>query len=393
MPLYPNPYGPANQIGAGLQNIARSIFKASDYELDNRRIARQTEEQAAERLAHAQERQARMGLLNAQTAEQEQQNAARTPEALAQYGADAAGLSRQVYDNINTLPPSEFAGPYEAYNYSPQQFEAARIGKQLAAHFAANNEPNPEQFAKASGINQVNNDRARVVAGQLGADIFGDSVAAAEGKPRYGLESGIQFSNQVGGRTAMTPLGNAKVSVEQALATLRASQSRAANAQANLANTRAAAGGFASRPTGAVSAGKRVALSKNDMAVMENQLADLAGTEFKKIDPQSRAAIISRASALAVDPESEFHRNPAGAMEAAVSEMAPDGFEDSAGVFSSAKFVPKGGGAPQRQAAPKQSGSGGLPSQARSALKEGVVTKFGNGQTWTLQGGVPVRMQ
>jgi hypothetical protein len=36
---------------------------------------------------------------------------------------------------------------------------------------------------------------------------------------------------------------------------------------------------------------------------------------------------------------------------------------------------------------------GALPAQARSALKEGVVTTFGNGQRWTLQAGKPERVQ
>ena len=179
------------------------------------------------------------------------------------------------------------------------------------------------------------------------------------------------------------------MTVNRALATLRDRQAEQAKAPTNLANTRAAVGGFAPKASGAGTAGvKRVPLTKNETAVMENQLADLAGTEFK-IDPQVRAAMISRASEVAVDPSSGYHRNPAGAMQAAVGEMAPGGFEDSAGILSSTKFVPKGGPSP----APKQIKSGGLPPQAQAALKEGIVTKFGNGQTWTLQGGVPVQVQ
>lgn len=140
----------------------------------------------------------------------------------------------------------------------------------------------------------------------------------------------------------MTPLGTAKVGTEKSIAGKNQAQGRQADAAANLSNVKATAGGFAPGAAGAGASSTRKALSKNEVAVMENQLADLAGAEFAKIDPKARAAILSRASALAVDPASEWHRNPAGAMQAAVNEMAPDGFEDSAGVFSSAKFVPKG---------------------------------------------------
>lgn len=48
---------------------------------------------------------------------------------------------------------------------------------------------------------------------------------------------------------------------------------------------------------------------------------------------------------------------------------------------------------PGATAAPAPQQGGGLPPQAASALKEGVQTKFGNGQVWTKQNGVPVRVQ
>ena len=48
--------------------------------------------------------------------------------------------------------------------------------------------------------------------------------------------------------------------------------------------------------------------------------------------------------------------------------------------------------AAQRASTPAQS-TGGLPPQAASQLREGVVTTFGNGQKWQLQGGKPVRVQ
>jgi hypothetical protein len=44
-------------------------------------------------------------------------------------------------------------------------------------------------------------------------------------------------------------------------------------------------------------------------------------------------------------------------------------------------------------AAPAVQGGDAPPPEALSRLREGVITKFGNGQSWTLQGGSPVRVQ
>jgi hypothetical protein len=398
MPLYPNPYQPKEALGAGLQNIAAGIFNAGKIELAGQYARRQTEEQAAERLAHAQEREARMKLLNSQATEQELRNSGLTPEALSEYAADSVNMPADLYNRIMATPPGHFdldQGPAPGLQFSDADIGKARRGRSLASYFLQNQNPNPEQFAKAAGVYQTNDFKDQAMRGLISADAFGDVQAAAEGKPRYGMSNGVQYSNQLAGSTSMTPLGDAMVGAQKSIVGKNNAQARQADAAASLNKVRTDAGGFAPRSNGggAGSVPKRVSLTKAEAAAMENQLADLVGTEFKKIDPQSRAAFISRASALAVDPESEFHCNPAGAMEQAVAELAPNGFEDSADMFSSAKFVPKGGGVSQRQPAPKQAGSGGLPPQARAALREGLVTRFGNGQAWALQNGVPVRMQ
>jgi hypothetical protein len=394
MPSYPNPYQPKEAIGAGLQNIAEGIFNAGKINLAGSYMRRQTDEQAAERLAHAQERDARMKLLNSQATEQELRNSGLTPDALSQHAADSVNMPAQLYNRIMSMPPEHFdqdLGPAPGLQFSDEDLGRAHRGRNMASYFLQNQNPNPKQFADAASVYQTNDLKDQVLKGLISADAFGDVQAATEGKPRYGLESGIQYSNQVAGNTSMTPLGTAKVVETNANIRGKNAQAGADSARARLANVQADAGGFAPRSSG--SGGKRVSLTKNDTALMENTLADLAGADFKKVDPESRARIISHASSLFVDPESDFHRDAAGAMEQAVAELAPNGFEDSAGMFSSAKFVPKGGGAPQRQPAPRQAGSGGLPPQARAALREGIITRFGNGQAWALQNGVPVRMQ
>jgi len=57
-----------------------------------------------------------------------------------------------------------------------------------------------------------------------------------------------------------------------------------------------------------------------------------------------------------------------------------------------AQFAPKPPSAPAAPTAPAAQADT-LPPEAASALKEGVHTQFGNGQTWTLQNGAPVRVQ
>lgn len=55
------------------------------------------------------------------------------------------------------------------------------------------------------------------------------------------------------------------------------------------------------------------------------------------------------------------------------------------------RLRPEGGTAPASQ--PATTKTGGLPPGAMMKLKEGVETTFGNGQTWTLKNGVPVRVR
>lgn len=195
MPSYPNPYGPANSIGAGLQNITNALFKASDYELGNRRIARQSEEQAAERAAHAEQRKAEMRKIDSETVAQNLFNSARSPEALAQYGANAARIPLDVYNNATDYLAGNTEGPLAARGYSQQEMGAAQIGNLLSQHFAADKSPNPEQFAKAAGINRANNYRDMMMNGLISADAFGDAQAAYEGKASHAMACQTAFSS------------------------------------------------------------------------------------------------------------------------------------------------------------------------------------------------------
>jgi len=112
--------------------------------------------------------------------------------------------------------------------------------------------------------------------------------------------------------------------LDDATAALRASQ-------ANLADARAATGGFA--PTRGGPAAPQVRpLSRAETDTMAGTIQGLAGG---KLDPTVSARILARATQIAQDPQSEWFRNPAGAAEAAVQEMAPGGFQPGG-----TRFVP-----------------------------------------------------
>jgi hypothetical protein len=150
---------------------------------------------------------------------------------------------------------------------------------------------------------------------------------------------------------------------------------------------------------------QRRALSKVQSEQIVGALETLTETKASDMDPQLRTAVVSRATQFASDPNSEFHQDPVGATTAALKEVAPEGVEKS-GIYGFRTTGAKGGarsgqktkpitaapaaGSPQPQAAATD---GELPPAARAKLKEGVVTTFGNGQSWTLQNGKPVRMQ
>ena len=158
------------------------------------------------------------------------------------------------------------------------------------------------------------------------------------------------------------------------------------------------------RAGGGRAAAQTKALSKQELGAIDAALADSAGTDLKNIDGPTLTRLKARSAELALDPASDWHRNPSGAAEAAFAEMG--GLEDTrAGIpFVSSRFVPKTGptGAapalpavapPAAAPKPQPQAGGALPAAAAARLKEGVTTTFANGQTWMLQGGKPVQVR
>ena len=126
------------------------------------------------------------------------------------------------------------------------------------------------------------------------------------------------------------------------------------------------------------------------------------------IDENSRGAIVSRGIQLMNDPASGFAGDPIGAGQAAAAEALTTGKREERwfGMRSPRLVVPPGAAPGQRAAGaiagpapggkpipgPQRTSGGALPPEAVARLKEGVATRFANGQVWTLQGGQPVQV-
>lgn len=103
-------------------------------------------------------------------------------------------------------------------------------------------------------------------------------------------------------------------------------------------------------------AANRRPLTKPQMEQVTGAISSLVGVDdLNEVDPQIRNRIVSRATELATDPTSDYHQNPVGAAEAAVAEVAPQGFEKQ-GTVGFRKYFPKGAPAAPGGAAPQQPG-------------------------------------
>jgi hypothetical protein len=445
MPSLPNPYGPATQIGAGLSNITDAIFNMGRAGMMGRYGRQRSAAQDAEDLARAELHKENVAKVRAETLALTQANQATSPENLNQFAAGISGLDLNTFQRANELNTGGMpAGPIPEYGLvRPGHQDDAALGRAAAIKLQADPKTNLSEISKALYEQRRMQNYNKAMDGQLPVDTFGNVTAASEGKQRYEMRDGIQFNNQIKGETFETPLGTANIAASTALGTQRraaAGESGARTAKTKQETKDRQEGKFGPAVTidvnGAPSPrflgqvtptdksaaapklfapkksddphnpAKRKAITKAEYDSMNNQYADLVGAAFDKTDQNTRAQILDYASELLADPDSDWHRNPMGAVSAAVKIMAPNGFEDSAGMFSSANYTAKGGvqAPPTRNrrapnlptpqaAAPAQTQGGGLPPEAISQLKEGHTTTFGNGQTWILQGGVPVQVQ
>jgi hypothetical protein len=452
MPSLPNPYGPATQIGAGLSSITDAIFNMGRAGMMGRYGRQRSAAQDAEDLARAELHKENVAKVRAETLGLTQANQATSPENLNQFAAGISGLDLNTFQRANELNTGGMpAGPIPEYGLvRPGHQDDAALGRAAAIKLQADPKTNLSEITKALYQHKQMQNYTKAMNGQLPVDQFGNVTAAAEGKQRYEMRDGIQFNNQIKGDTFETPLGTANIAASTALGTQRraaAGESGARTGKINLETKNLQEGKHGPavvianpdgtpghrflgqvQPTDAAVAppknfapkadpnnpnnarSKRKSINKAEYDSMNNQLADIAGTAFDKIDGPTRAQVLDYASELLVDPSSDWFRNPMGAVSAAVKVMAPAGFHDDTGFFSSANYTARGGvraaptrnqaapnlptpQAPAGSTAPAKTQGGGLPPEAITQLKEGHTTTFGNGQTWMLQGGVPVQVQ
>lgn len=314
-------------------------------------------------------------------------------KAFGEYGDQ--GVRQGVRDG--TIDPTRAAQAGAIGRFAPFAIREEGAGNQFTGDFVLNDVGRAEaghrnaQATAQTAIAAANN----ALAGQRGAETRQiDAVTRAGVGGRMGApvlvndpEVGPIYtapSAAIGRTPAAKPLDDATEALRRS--------------QAGLNDVRAGAGGFAPRGGGAAPQVKP--LSKAEQDQIAGTVQGLAGG---KLDPAVSARLVARATQIAQDPQSEWYRNPSGAAEAAVQEMAPGGFQPGG-----TRFVPFTGngrvpaphpGIEAGKAAQRHGGSTpavareGLPAAAAARLREGVVTTFGNGQSWTLVNGIPSQVQ
>ena len=142
-------------------------------------------------------------------------------------------------------------------------------------------------------------------------------------------------------------------------------------------------------------------ISPNEVADLEfNSLRDIPGAlseDLKSVTPDFRKMYGQKmegakaAAALAYQKS----RSAADGMKAYREALGiqPGSTFKSGGWFSDPKTVPPAGAPVVAPPVAAPTAPAALPPSAAGQLKEGVETKFGNGQVWIKRGGVPVQVQ
>jgi hypothetical protein len=270
-----------------------------------------------------------------------------------------------------------------------------------------------------------------VMAGRRPAGRFAAAVAGAEGKPLRGMEGGYEFALHEAGPVTETPLATARVRTEGARQGQLAASGRAADALAALRtrtdpNLRSAgAGGVevaedeegnpiyvrrgdapgmrpAPRPRAPAPTTPK-AMNASQLKAVGQAVDEITAEEGFGLAPADRARLVSEVQRMVNDPESGYQADPVGAAQEVLGQWFSTGRrEGNWNPFKANRLVPPAPGqraagaiappAPAGKPIPAL-GGGVLPPEARAKLREGVVTKFANGQTWTLTGGQPVQVQ
>lgn len=440
---YVNTFNPQTPIGAGLQNLGVALF-AGMQPRDPRQQA-----SAEQALKHGELFSAQAAKTKAEEAILRRRLEMASPDAIDDLIAARAGVSvprLRGYREEQRIPGSVWgaAGP-------PPPEELARIADALLTVQPAMGgvkEVDPRDLATAWRTNVGTRGMEAVMSGQQPAGRFAAAVAGAEGKPLMGMESGYQFPLHTAGGLTETPLAAARTRTEGSRQGELGARAGAANELAALRkrtdpNLRSAGAGanavdiaidddpnsptfeqeiYVRRPEApGMRPGARPRApgpekaprtpSGTTVTTMANTVKDALNAAKLVVEPDTERAIVSHAIQLLNDPGSEFAGDPIGAAQAATSEAVnvTGGRESQYLGFGRDRLTLPPRGAPGQRAAgaitgvpqppptggkPIPTGGGaGLPPEAVARLKEGVATRFANGQVWTLQGGRPAQVQ
>jgi len=198
------------------------------------------------------------------------------------------------------------------------------------------------------------------------------------------------------------PVNQARVRTEGARQTLYGQQ---AETQGTVRERNLAAAEKLRQPS-AGAGGKPLVPKKFDVQTIDGEIAALLSAAHPDAVSENGVNIDAtlnnriKARAMELFAESGDHYDAAAtAVEEVMGEIEVEG--NQWWNPKTDKIVPKPGLGPRKPApgamrppADKQKidAAAALPPEAARKLKEGVSTKFGNGQTWTLQNGVPVRV-
>ena len=338
-----NPFHFSQSVGAGLNNISRGIYGYGRLGLYGARRGGRARTQSQMDLDYAQtsKAQAETRKIDFEGDALRTANATRTPTALNEYGADTAGLSQLIYNNLKSEPVTGAHPPLASAGYSVGQRDAAREGRIAESMFAANENPNPLTFSQARTEGQDRSDLQRVIAGTLDRDVYAGAKAAGLGKPTYSVSGGTKL-HQYSGKTETTPVGFQEIQANidvgnknKSLAEKYEQDILQSQAEVKKIETQTESGGYAPAAPKAFSKIDKETNFQFDAAIARQVLKKItaadSAADLSAIDPATLTLIKGRATGFYIDPKSSTHNNIDASVAKAIKSRDPrgKGFEDT----------------------------------------------------------------
>lgn len=325
MPTYPSPYGPLTEVNSALNNIGKGLWSIGLGNIRAGMMGQHSAALEAQRAAQATANQAQARYFLAGAKDRELQAAGRTPEAIAEYGADMSDMAPAIY-NAALNPSSTIANPEAGPAIPEGMVSKARGGRALGAMLRMSDNPNPELFMKAKAEADLNELGRKMFAGEITPDQMANYKRAILGKPSYDITGDTLYKPFEGGAMTSTPLGVAKIGTEGA-------QQKHLGAQTTTEGYKqkklTAETGLEEAKTKNEKAGggkeKFAEMNNDDVNLAAATFASKGGVEWKDINGPTKAAAMSRANELFSTPGSPHYKQAAKAAEAAFNEMFPSG--------------------------------------------------------------------